>query len=250
MEGLIFSEHMTDTFTAQIIKFYREPKILQVKKYAHWLSMPTQREEFFEPLHRMRAIVGNIAAAKAAAFPTNCWHRIFKAFKLPSPCSNGQAERGAQRDVKTKLLRLFDGAGYDQDARTTMLAEAGHRSGLTIRQAWAQASKEYPELPHGRDAVNLYIGCAHTTGETERFLKVLAEQNDGTRGLQDADTLNDILQVSRHAPPVEDLSVKVANAQSVHAKGATRRAFAVSTKASTVTASAFSRRESPGGTRA
>ena len=125
----------------------------------------------------MRAIVGNIAAAKEAAFLTNCWHRIFKAFKLPSPRSNGQAERGAQSDAKAKLLRLFDGAGYDQAARTTMLsqwlrllpaAEAGHRSGLAIRQAWALASREYPELHHGRDAVNLYIGCAHTTGEAER----------------------------------------------------------------------------------
>ena len=76
------------------------------------------------------------------------------------------------------LLRLFDGAGYDQAARTTMwsqwlrllpAAEAGHRSGLTFRQAWARASREYPELPHGRDAVNLYIGSVHTTGETERF---------------------------------------------------------------------------------
>ena len=141
---------MTDTFTAQIIQFYREPKILQVKKYAHWLSLPTQREEFFEPLHRMRAIVGNIAAALAATFPTNCWHRTFKAFKLPSPCSNGQAEGGAQSDVKAMLLRLFDGAGYDQAARTTMwsqwlrllpAAEAGHRSGLTFRQAWARASR-------------------------------------------------------------------------------------------------------------
>ena len=98
-------------------------------------------------------------------------------------------------------------------------AEAGHRSGLTFRQAWARASREYPELAHGRDAVNLYIGCVHTTGETERFLKVLAEQNDGTRGLQEADTLNDILQVHRHAPPVQHISLEVANAQSLRAKG-------------------------------
>ena len=48
-EGLIFSAHMTDSITAQSIQLYREPKILQVKKYAHWLSLPTQREEFFEP---------------------------------------------------------------------------------------------------------------------------------------------------------------------------------------------------------
>ena len=158
------------------------------------------------------------------------------------------------------LLRLFDGAGYDQAARTTMwsqwlrllpAAEAGHRSGLTFRQAWARASREYRELAHGRDAVNLYIGCVHTTGETERFLKVLAEQNDGTRGLQEADTLNDILQVHRHAPPVQDISLEVANAQSVHANGGvTFRTFAVSSETSSVTASAFSRRESPGGTRA
>lgn len=91
--GMIFSAEMTHTFTAQIIKFYREPKILQVKKYAHWLSLPAKREEFFEPLERMRAIVGNIEAALAAAFPENCWHHTFKAFKLPSPCANTQAER-------------------------------------------------------------------------------------------------------------------------------------------------------------
>ena len=37
--------------------------------------------------------------------------------------------------------------------------------------------------------------------------------------MQEADTLNDILQVHRHAPLVQDISLEVANAQSVHAKG-------------------------------
>lgn len=37
--------------------------------------------------------------------------------------------------------------------------------------------------------------------------------------MQEVGTLNGILQVHRHAPPVHNISLEVANAQSVHAMG-------------------------------
>ena len=40
-EGLIFAEHMTDTFTAHIIQFCREPKIVQVNNMS--TGCPCQR---------------------------------------------------------------------------------------------------------------------------------------------------------------------------------------------------------------
>ena len=204
----------------------------QVKKFAHWLSLPRRSADFFEPLDRMRAIVGNIEAALRAAFPKNSWHRTFKAFKLPSPCSNRKGDRASQEQTKGMLARLFEGAGYDDAARGKMwsewlrllpAAEASFQAGLTSRQAWARASRDFPELPHGRDAVNLFLGCVHTIGETERFLKVLAGQNDGERATQLSETLNDLLVVHRHAPPLEEVSVEVRQpgltGKSVQAKG-------------------------------
>ena len=176
--------------------------------------------------------MGNIEAALAAAFPKNSWHRTFKAFKLPSPCSNRKSDRASQEQIKGMLVRLFEGAGYEEAARGKMwsqwlrllpAAEASFQAGLTSRQAWARASRDFPELPHGRDAVNLFLGCVHTTGETERFLKVLAGQNDGERATQLSETLNDLLVVHRHAPPLEEVSVEVRQpgltGKSVQAKG-------------------------------
>ena len=107
--------------------------------------------------------MGNIEAALAAAFPKNSWHRTFKAFKLPSPCSNRKSDRASQEQIKGMLVRLFEGAGYEEAARGRMwsqwlrllpAAEASFQAGLTSRQAWARASRDFPELPHGRDAVN------------------------------------------------------------------------------------------------
>jgi hypothetical protein len=130
--------------------------------------------------------------------------------------------------VKSQLLRLFEGAGYEKDKRKEMFdevvsllpaAEAGARNGLTCRQAWAKASRDYPERVLGRDAVNLLLGCVHATGETERFLKVLAEQNDGDRGCQGGETLNDILQVCRHSPPVDEISLDGTDLKKVRARG-------------------------------
>ena len=33
---------------------------------------------------------------------------------------------------------------------------------------------DYPELPLARDAVSLYLGCGHSTGNVERLLKLVA----------------------------------------------------------------------------
>jgi len=200
----------------------------KVKKYAHLIALPTDKKDFFEPLHRMRVIVGNIEANARAVFPANSWMRTFRAWKLPSSLSSRGASPEARKEVKRQLLRLFEGAGYEKDRCKEMFcevvsllpaAEAGARLGLTCRQAWAKASRDYPERVLGRDAVNLLLGCVHTTGETERFLKVLAEQNDGERGLQGGETLNGILQVCRHSPPVEEISLEVTDLKKVRPRG-------------------------------
>ena len=67
--------------------------------------------------------MGNIEAALAAAFPKNSWHRTFKAFKLPSPCSNRKIDRASQEQIKGMLVRLFEGAGYEEAARGRMWSQ-------------------------------------------------------------------------------------------------------------------------------
>ena len=102
------------------------------------------------------AIVGNIKAALAAAFPKNSWHRTFKAFKLPSPCSNSKSDRASREQIKRMLVRLFEGAGYEEAERGKMwsewlrflpASEASFKAGLTSRQAWARASRDFPSCP-------------------------------------------------------------------------------------------------------
>ena len=48
-EGLIFSDQLNDTFTAQIIKFYRKHTILKFKTYAAGSALPTTRAEYCKP---------------------------------------------------------------------------------------------------------------------------------------------------------------------------------------------------------
>ena len=73
-DGLIMSDSMENTFTASIIAFYKKPTMLFAAKHAVLFAMPDNGDHaaLFEPLDRIRAIVGNVIACLKAAFPLKC----------------------------------------------------------------------------------------------------------------------------------------------------------------------------------
>ena len=77
-----------------------------------------------------------------------------------------------------------------------------HEVGLPHRCAWAAASLEYPDLALARDAVSLYLGCGHSTGNVERFLKYVGDRDHIARS---GSFLRDVM-LCMHAPLVKDVA--------------------------------------------
>ena len=71
---------MEFSFTNQIIKFLENPSVVLVKKFAVLFSKPTGDAAKFEPLQRMRATAGNVAACLRASMPDSVWQVQFSCF--------------------------------------------------------------------------------------------------------------------------------------------------------------------------
>ena len=109
------------TFVANVAKFYKEPKFLHCGKYTHLFALPATQAELFEPLERMRAIVGNLRACAKAAFPSNHFLRTVQCYSLPSKL----VQPGANRDdtpTKKSFRRIFETCGFAAVSQQ-MLAE-------------------------------------------------------------------------------------------------------------------------------
>lgn len=70
-EGQVYV--IKETFTSNILRFYKDPSAIFVGKEALLFAMPQERAAYFEPLERIRAIVGNVLACLEAALPEQCW---------------------------------------------------------------------------------------------------------------------------------------------------------------------------------
>ena len=72
---VLFSEGQVyviqETLTSNILRFYKDPSAVFVGKEALLFAMPQERAAYFEPLERIRAIVGNVLACLEAALPSN-----------------------------------------------------------------------------------------------------------------------------------------------------------------------------------
>ena len=62
-----------ETFTSSILRFYKDPSAIFVGKEALLFAMPQEKAAYFEPLERIRAIVGNVLASMDAALPEQSW---------------------------------------------------------------------------------------------------------------------------------------------------------------------------------
>ena len=71
---------MEHSFTAQILKFLKKPSVLLVKKVAVLFARPAEDAAKFEPLERMRAIIGNVLCCLSAAMPDTAWQVRFSCF--------------------------------------------------------------------------------------------------------------------------------------------------------------------------
>ena len=182
-EGLIMSDDgaASDTYTRQVLDFYRSPRFAYSGNYAYLFALPADEHGFFEPLEGVRVIVGNLKDGVLRQFPPNCLQRLFRAFRLVA--RGDKTDSSADKD---DLLLLLQKTGMRSKkereetvrelSRLRTSAQRAKDSGATTHQAWARASVEFPELKNGRRAVNLLLGAKHSTGGTERWLKKLSEQ--------------------------------------------------------------------------
>ena len=100
------------------------------------------------------------------------WQRQFFAFYLPNPFRRNQTRAGCCEAV---VPTTFSGCVPTGRAcapesvvaellRVLPRAEHLPREGFELRQAWAKASLQYPELPRARSGITLLLGMMHTRG--------------------------------------------------------------------------------------
>lgn len=215
IEGQIMT--LQHTYTAQILKFYSDPTVVFAARHAILFIKPDQadQEALYEPLERMRVIVGNVIQCLRAAIPDTCWRYRFACFALPSPLGpNKPGRESCKKLMKKNFLKIFRMARHPQPEKSleeilTLLpaAEKHAKTGLDNRQSWAAASLEQPGLQWGREGVTLLLGAYITTSNIERFLKRVA-----TRGAISSNmNMEDIVLCDLHAPRPTEVAVADSN---------------------------------------
>ena len=184
-EGLIFSADVKDTFTAEIMAFLREPQVIFAAKHAVMVRMPPPEDTvaLHEPLERMRAIVGNVMQCLQAALPDSSWQHRFRVWALPYVTD--ERSKGIR---ESEFLHICREAGHSDPTLTfgelmqiLPRAQKHCKDGMSIRQCWAFASREFSELRRARAAVTLLLTMLPSTCDVERLLKVLAAQAGKSR---------------------------------------------------------------------
>lgn len=204
IEGQIMT--MKNTYVAQILEFYRDPSIIFAAKHAIMFVKPegTDEEAMFEPLERIRVIVGNVFQCLRAAVPDTSWRYQFMCFALPSPLGPTKPGKDSVRKLMKKFfLQLFRRANHSDPEKTLKemlillpVAEKHSKTGLTNRQSWTVASLEHPDLLWGREGVTLLLGAYITTSNIERFLRRVGNRHH----LSKYENLNDMVLCDLHAP--------------------------------------------------
>ena len=230
IEGAIMERGMQDTFTYSVYAFMRSPNILFYTRHGSMLAMPpaADRVATFEPLQRIRGIVRNILVSIDAALPSNSWQWTFGHFALPGIWKDTQPNDEQVAKTLVELEGFFVKAGHENAKNTVREIRTLGRSackfldhGMTIRQAWALASVDFPEKKGGRAAVSFLLGALHTTGNVERSLKDTALQYTPERARLLGTIVSDLAILAVHAPPVQDLasSVEVAGKKELQTHG-------------------------------
>ena len=157
------------SYTAQILKFFRDPSAIFAARHAIFFVRPdgSDQEAMFEPLERMRVIVGNVIQCLRAAVPTTCWRHQFSCFVLPNPLGPNRPGRDSVKASTRKcFLRILRNVKHldpdrtlDEVLKLLPAAEKHAKAGLDNRQSWAAASLQFPELHWGREGVSTFLGA-------------------------------------------------------------------------------------------
>ena len=119
------------------------------------------------------------------------WQSQFASYRLPSPWNQQSHDFSHLRErdretlkskLRASLVRIWATAGRDTEQcwceylKLLPRAEANYKEGMSLKQAWAAASRDFPELLHARASVNLLLGGVFSTAAEERLLKEVPKQ--------------------------------------------------------------------------
>ena len=201
-KGLVLSDAGECTFTQQVLTFLQRTKILHFRKSAFVIGLGGHNlaEQIKEPLDRIRLVVQALCELRVAQRPLWSWPRKFaEAYQLPSPSSKREGVKQAFMDILIKA-QVQDREKYWKEFRALLpVAEHHRKAGLAIRDAWAHAAADYPELPLGRLAVSFLLTYSSSDTDTERILKQVAGQDASERARLLGSTL-DALVLALQAP--------------------------------------------------
>ena len=196
-------------YTAQVIDFFRNPSVIFDRDTALMFARPdpNDTDAVYEPLERIRSIVGNVVACLEAAVPEDGWHHSFAAFYLPSPLGTFRpGTRAAQRNARAQFVRIMVQAGWSEqqcdltltELESVVLAAEAHKKAMSCdnRAAWAHATIDFPEKENARKLITLYLGRSATTANVERDLKRVAKRQEVSPKAE----LPDLMLCDLHAP--------------------------------------------------
>ena len=172
------------------------------------------RRRVREALQRVQRIVMNIEECFKVYRGETSWLALFTAFRLPSTrsCSKGGAHVAISCTciscAKEKLQHILTKADVAASAAIALAqwerllprAEALQRSGRSSREAWGQASQDFPEFVDGRKLVELFLAWKTSTGNLERRFRSVGEVDTPQRSSILDGTVETIMLASQ-APP-------------------------------------------------
>ena len=204
------------TFTAQVVVFLQKKKTLHFCGQVITFDVPRTQQELFAPLERVRNIVKHMLQLLPKYAPRNGWAQSFVAFRFP----NGGGSRGDERPQLRKIFcnpaqrlaeqaRVIDVPGAVSEwKKLVIVAERHHQQGKDAREAWACATRAYPEYKLARELTNLFLSCLHSTGDTERSLKDVALHHCAQRSTMGMETVEDTVMVAVHGPSVDAIACR------------------------------------------
>jgi len=201
----------TGTFTRQMLDLLGPGFALLAGNRSYVYALPDPAApEYFEPLERMRAVLGNVLLCLEAALPPTSWQRSFSAFRLPAPTAPA-----AREATRGQLRRIVQQAGASETAAAdavreldTLLPQAerhNREDHLDVVASWALASRDRPEALLARAVVDKLLGCFHSSSNIERALKVVSRRLEASKGGLQAEGLSDYFMCDMYAPSSGDL---------------------------------------------
>ena len=217
-EGMVLT--MAETYTGSVMEFLRKGKLFQVRGHSLCVGLgdPADldvKNMVTTVLRKARQIVANIRVYMNVYRNPKGWLYRFRAFRFPSPLLPSAPEE-AKKEAMASLTHIFRVAGLSNRAMPELLqllprATFHAQSADSAKAAWGRSSAEFPELKHGRSAVNCLMAFVPYTGNLERRFRVYREQKNEERARMLDATVEQLLLVE-FAPPSAAMRAALAHA--------------------------------------